>query len=301
MLWIPGWDRRTVQIALLSLGLLAPSVQAHVGDQIFPLYEILDEDLPDLHDASLDDWGALFPQPQFTEADFSSLNIGDGTPIGAPDLAVKVYLGWNQAQNKILGAIGREDDIYINTYRGGSDRTWIYDSIEFMVDGDHSGGCFAGSCLGESMIPYSDSLAINFQAQWYSILAQAPNNQLMSYGGLSPWVTQPPYSDAGGFVEGGTPHLSVVEFMVTPFDQLYFDRPEESAPNALRAGRIIGFEIALPDFDAAPQQYRGFHSLAGQPNTWREADNFVDGELLSAPRPTSKQIDSWGQIKATFR
>ena len=52
---------RTCRPGLLVLATLlglAPPAHAHVGDQIYPFYELLDEDLDriDLTDASVEDW-----------------------------------------------------------------------------------------------------------------------------------------------------------------------------------------------------------------------------------------------------
>jgi hypothetical protein len=82
-----------------------------------------------------------------------------------------------------------------------------------------------------------------------------------------------------------------------------------SRRSSLAAGTSIGFQISVPDFDTEAGAYHGFHTLSGQPNTWRMAENFVDGELVgcdsgdcgSAPLPTAVAEDSWGRIKASFR
>lgn len=288
---------------LIMLGFLSwtDKGHAHAGGLTYPIYALPDHALPDLYDGTLADWREIFPEPTLTDADFGSLNIGEGVKLGASDLTAKIYLGWNRTQNQIYGAIERKDNIYISAYENTTygDTLWAYDSVEFMIDGDHSGGCYAGSCLGEG---WGDpKRPVNFHAQQYVFVAQAPEDQLMWYGGFSTWLLQPPYTEAGGFVVEGMSHRSVVEFMVTPFDKLYYDHSGENVKSHLSEGKVIGFQVSLPDFDTTPRQYHGYHTLAGQPNTWREADNFVDGLLIDTTPTTWIQVDSWARIKASFR
>ena len=57
------------------LVLLAARVFAHVGDEIYPFLELLDEDLAriDLNDGSVDDWLEVLGEPSLTA---SRLSIG---------------------------------------------------------------------------------------------------------------------------------------------------------------------------------------------------------------------------------
>ncbi len=80
------------RIILLGIILLIPalfvskSLYAHVGGKVYFLYELRDDELPDLHDGTLNDWKRLFPMPTLTDADFGSFDdIGEGASIGAPD------------------------------------------------------------------------------------------------------------------------------------------------------------------------------------------------------------------------
>ena len=94
--------------------------------------------------------------------------------------------------------------------------------------------------------------------------------------------------------------MSVLEFYVTPFDDLIETSPDSSRISPLYPGKIIGFQISVPDFDTAPSDYRAFHILSGQAATWKAAERFVDGRLVAAGQrtPTVARSDSWGRIKA---
>ena len=66
---------RTCRLGLLTLAMapvlaIAPGAHAHIGDQIYPFYELLDEDLHriDLTDGSVDDWLDVLGEPALTAA-----------------------------------------------------------------------------------------------------------------------------------------------------------------------------------------------------------------------------------------
>ena len=66
---------RTPLIALTLaplLGLALPGAHAHVGDEIYPFFELLDEDLDriDLTDGSVEDWLEVVGEPSLTALDF---------------------------------------------------------------------------------------------------------------------------------------------------------------------------------------------------------------------------------------
>ena len=62
-------------ISLLNLAAclgLSPVAHAHVGDQIYPFFELHDEDLDriDLTDGSVEDWLEIIGEPSLAAADF---------------------------------------------------------------------------------------------------------------------------------------------------------------------------------------------------------------------------------------
>lgn len=279
--------------ALLTC-LIPAFATAHVGE--YHIFELRDSELPDLHDGTLADWQTVFSLPTLTEHDFGSLNVGDAAPIGGRDLSVNVYLAWSASHNRIYAAVERFDDVYINVYQEDSTRVWQNDGFEFMIDGDHSGGAYNISDPNCKRVGASDIRDLGpcnppkQTAQQYLGIAFEPVGGLLQLNyRADEWVTRLPYTDAGGFVQPGSTHRSVVEFFVTPFDSLSFDE-RNSVPSRLQAGQIVGLQISLPDFDTGPGAYHGFSTLAGRPNTWRDADQFVDLVLVGVedrPVPSS--------------
>lgn len=298
-----------VCIPLILTVLLLP-VRAHVGDRLFPVYEFPTSLLPDVHDASLDDWEAVVPGPSMDVFDFfSDPDVGKGDPIDLDDLDYQIFLGWHGPTGHLYFAMERLDDVYVNEYGGGATNVmWRHDGMEFMVDGDHSGGPYANFSQDEAHLTGA-------QAQQFIALPESPDGRSIGPW-LGPdgsfehdWISQPPMADAGGAVLDGHPAQSLFEFYLTPFDKLIASDQEHSTASRLAAGRIIGINIAIPDFDSAPGEYDGFFTLAGVPDTWRDASLFVDAELigcdladcgLSPETASVVRPDSWGRIKASL-
>ena len=278
--------------------------------QVYPLYELSTADLPDLNDGSMDleDWEDVLPGLALTMDDFEPMAVGDGAGRDAADLDYQVYLAWNSAEQRIWCAIKRVDDVYINTYEGGNPPSmWQHDGIELMLDGDHTAGSFNGFSADE----YGEEqakLLVGYQAQQYVVLPSSPDGMAIgSNTSASGWCTLEPWGSHGGSTQGEAPTTTVIEFAITAWDALDWHGAGVSQRSVLEAGRIIGFQISVMDWDVVGT-YHAFHNLNGLANTWREADNFVDGDLIGceggdcgAAPATAVESNSWGRIKASLR
>jgi hypothetical protein len=276
---------------------------------VYPIYELATADLPDLNDGTLEDWEDVLPGTSLTHDDFLPLAVADGAGINPADLAYRVYLAWNSAGQKLWICCERVDDMYINTYEGGAPQNhWMHDGIEFMVDGDHTGGPYNGFPVADYGEEQS-KLLTGYQAQQYTMLPESPAGDVVGNNtAASGWVTNLPWAAGGGFAEGEAPTTSVMEGYFTPWDMLNWQGPELSTRSTLEEGRVIGFQISVQDWDVVGT-YHSFHTLSGLPNTWRDADNFVKGELIgceggdcgSAPIISAVQSESWGRVKASLQ
>ena len=231
----------TLLVALLTLVPLlglAPAAHAHVGDEIYPFLELLDEDLEriDLTDGSVEDWLEVLGEPSLTASDFHWLNY----PYDPSELDFRIWLAWHQGSNTVWIAMERFDDLYFNRYDGGGHGARLLwdSSIAFMVDGDHTGGKYAElygpdceRCTPELVLAY------NRQAQRWMAIAEAPDGEFLDYDGFSEWVVREPYAVAGGGVIGQRPATTVVEFKVTPFDDLIYDDEDASEVSQLHPGK----------------------------------------------------------------
>ena len=210
--------------------------------------------------------------------------VGDGAQYDPADLDYRIWLGWNGNLGTIWLGMERIDNTYINEYAGGNlGRLWRHDGIDFMLDGDHTGGDYYTLAADENWTDEERDLNINRTAQQYLAIGDTPDGRHVGYMGKgTEWVNSLPYADGGGGSTGDGPTTTIIEFFVTPFDDLIWNSPDDSKPSPLFDGKIIGFEIAVQDFDTAPGEYRAFHTLSGQAATWRYAERFVDGRLVSA-------------------
>ena len=295
---------RLISTFCLMLALvLAGTAHAHIGEKVYLIFEISDADLEDidLFDADISDWEDVVGDASLTPEDFfADPTVGDGAQYNPADMDYRLWLGWNETNNRLYLAAERTDDVYINEYGGGAPATvWQYDSVEFMVDGDHSGGQYNFN-NSETMTDEEKARNQNSQAQKWNAIFDAPDGRILGYPGRAEWLNSTPLSDGGGGSTGGGPTLSILEIYVTPYDDIIFADQDGSRATDLEAGNIIGLQIAMPDFDEEPREYRGYHTLSGQAATFRFAERFVDARLVGADAATSVADMSWARIKASF-
>jgi hypothetical protein len=178
------------------------------------------------------------------------------------------------------------------------------DNMQFMIDGDHSGGEYAFD--PEDFSTRDEFIqATQAQAQFYSAIARTPDAYHVSLSaGFDDWYTRPPYVVGGGGVFGEAPVLWTIEFYVTPFDRLVKSSPEQTVISALFPGKVIGFFLGILDRDRMPKELHGGYAVYPSPNTLFTADFFVDGVLVgvggTAPEISAVENDSWGRIKASL-
>ena len=288
---------------LMLAFVLAGSAHAHIGEKVYLIFEISDTDLEDINlfDADISDWEDVVGDASLTPEDFfADPTVGEGAQYNPADMDYRLWLGWNETNNRLYLAAERIDDVYINEYSGGAPATvWQYDSVEFMVDGDHSGGQYNFG-NSETMTDEEKARNQNSQAQKWNAIFDAPDGRILGYPGRAEWLNSIPLSDGGGGSTGGGPTVSILEIYVTPYDDIIFADQESSRATDLEAGNIIGLQIAMPDFDEEPQKYRGYHTLSGQAATFRFAERFVDARLVSTDEATAVADLSWARIKASF-
>lgn len=295
--------KRALLAMAMALG-LATGASAHIGDKIYLIFEIADGDRSslDLRDASVSDWEDVVGDPSLVATDFyADPTVGEGAQYDPADMDYRIWLGWNGKAGVVYMAMERVDNVYINTYPGGNlGDLWSYDAIEFMLDGDHTGGDYTGSA-DANWTDDEKKLNNNRTAQQFVAIADSPDGRKVGYlGAGADWVNALPYADGGGGSSGQGPTTSVMEFYITPFDDLIWNSPGDSKASKLFSGKTIGFQISCPDFDTAPREYRAFHTLTGQAATWRYAERFADGRLVGGGGATAVESESWGRVKASF-
>lgn len=306
-----------VAMVFVSVVLTGTECAAHKGELIYPIYQIPKESIPDLHDGTIEDWEDVLPGPSLTTFDFGSVEVAGAQPLSPEDLACQIFMGWSLEEQRIYIAIERFDDFHVNTYDGtGLSKFWQSDGAELMIDGDHSGGQYSGFG-GDRDAAYR---LMDNQAQHYYMLPSAPDSRLLlSDNERQLWSIGPPWIEIGGWESGTQPSLATMEAAVTPWDELRWDSPDLSEPSRLDAGMIIGFQIALPDFDDFPKgysgdpsyngEYSGYYTVEGHVPLFQDASEFSDGLLVgyangswAVPTDVSSVAKvGWARIKDVAR
>ena len=83
---------------------LAGTAHAHIGEKVFLIFEIPDADLGDLDlfDADISDWEDVVGDASLTPADFfADPTVGDGAQYDPADMDYRVWLGWNNTNNRL--------------------------------------------------------------------------------------------------------------------------------------------------------------------------------------------------------
>ena len=314
--------------SLFALGLLlllTVPFGAHVGDRVYPIAYLSDEMLSEirLNDQSVDEWYELLGEPTMTLLDFREEL--EGSALDPSDLDFRIWLAWHDEPARLYVAFVASDDVYknghdysVDDWASSSNFMFNYDSIMLAFDGDHSGG--TGSADYTTRPSEEEFLDISGQTQRYTAIAHTNGPNLDDfatryYMGPFAWTTLPPYGEGGGGVAGEAPIISVIELWVTPFDHrgTAWDSVEDVVVSDLAAGKIVGFTIAVNDYDPpddsrmlwSPESTSNidldtFHTILS-----RNADHFFDGILLptelNEPEVSASiSSDSWGQIKATL-
>jgi hypothetical protein len=279
--------------AALLLFLCGIPVEGHVGQIVYPIYELSSADLPVFHDDTLDDWDQVLPNASLTQDDFA---ITDGSQVDLEDFAFRVFLAWHSSSQQVMVGVEMLDDIYLGPVDGTIGNGWL----RFVIDGDHTGGEYLFTEDGERL-PMD-------QAQVYAARPEAIDGRLLSLLEEAYGIARPPWGDVAGFVIGESPTLSGIELRVTPWDNLDWRDLEGSYRSRLAPGRIVGFGLEVVDADIAGEP-DGVYTLAGIGiGALLNAQFLVDGVLIpcsvgdcTGSATSSIEPNTWAMIKASLR
>ena len=281
-------------------------VVAHQGDRIFPIYEITDDMLQafDVQDGTILEWEELF-EPSLTTLDFFSYTVDWETSkreeisFDLSDFDLRVWIGWNATHSRLYVSLQAADDHYAVREKWNQQQ----DMLEFMVDGDHSGGPYSfnpGARYRDSMGPAQAYFLPSLREMDSSIRLRWLDNEELE------WVDDFPYAEASEGAVGENPTFWTIEFYITAFDALIWNDPENSLTSQFMAGKVIGFGLWINDTDteSVTLYHLSDSMLRGGGNPSSNANYFVDGVLLEAGESleySAVQPSSWGLIKASLR
>ena len=228
--------------------------------------------------------------------------------ITSPEvLAFRVFLGWVQEEQRVYVALEIFDDIYFNEWDGMVlAEGWWADHVEFYIDGDHSGGQYNYTGTVFDTATEEKKRLHNSTAQQYWAFAESPAGPLArNTGPADPRVSSPPWTEAGGAVLGRPQGLSVIEFAVTPWDDLDWRGVDNSKRSDLTAGKVIGIQLMVFDWNER-SVFAGSHAIHGLFDPMWDASMLVDAVLCGTEScfpgtGTSVTSDTRGRIKASFR
>ncbi len=302
-------------LAVFFFFLCCLRVEAHVGDVVYPIFELTDADLAqlDLNDGSIADWELLLGTPTLTRDDAfrSPPNCASCVAEALPapeDLDFAIWLGWHQRSNRLYFAAERFDDVTLFTGAG----FFIDDNFELRIDGDHQGDthvdwAYITHCHTSWTDDCDPNSRVDHLAQTYYVFPSNLDDWTVYWSDWDPgsWVSRPPYADGSLQIDtSASPTSWVTEFYVTPFDSLIYHDPFGSRVSLLSAGKVIGFDVAIFDGDDASDgsyDYSyDYFSLSGDYDAYYHAHFFVDGLLVGKVSPTPVERSTWGRIKATF-
>ena len=310
-------QRQWLSLALLLASVL--SVQAHLGDRVYPIPYLTDEMLEQiqLDDGLVDEWYELVGEPTLSLLDFTGEEPHSPPLLPDPsDLDFRIWLAWHDEPARFYVAFVASDDVYKNTHDYSSSPHIWDDSILLAIDGDHS-----GERGRDQDTPLEEAIRIHGQAPYYEAISRTVSGPTLNdfryrfQIGKASWTTLPPYAESGGGVAGEAPVIWVIELYVTPFDRWgeTWESPEGSVVSRFAADQVIGFAMVVLDHDPPAFDPQEWSVEVQQPDdTYRtrlnlyrnREDTFLDGLLLPAspagPGDSAVESVSWGRIKAAL-
>lgn len=277
--------------------LLASRTDAHQGSFVIPILELPTSQLPDLDDASLEDWEAFVPE--ISQSFFSSPSGQDPS-----DLAWRVFLAWHFESQRLLIGVERLDDVFypVGNFTG--------DRFDFSVDADHSGGQFQG--FGPEEANRSGSTAQSYLTSFRQ--ANHTGEDFLSIVYWEQWPSEGDWADHQLTVSGEAPSRVVLEASITAWDSLSRTGIADSKAHRLEANQIIGLQLVFFDEDGTLDV--GIHWLTNPDNCQNceglpgsfSASSFADALLIpcqiedcsAEPIQSSVAADSWARIKTSL-
>ena len=311
-----GWWLKPLLTLTLVVSACAAPLTAHVGNRLIPINYLSEETLAliDLDDGVVEDWEDVLGEPTLTTLDFDLLSSSFIDYQGGPsNFDFRIWLGWSE-DGKIYCAGQFVDDRYIaitdEEFRDYF--MWRGDSMQLLIDGDHSGGRYfpfdpEESAQEEGAVEERRPRMTYRQAQHYGAVPRVPVGPsvtlpLLNLGG-DWWMVELPFARGGGDVYGENPTIWSVEFFVTPFDRLNNLDPGDSVVSQLSRGMVIGLDVWVSDHDGitdrTPISPDGWYYL-GRP----EYPDFIDARfpdgLILGPSDSAVEPTAWGRIKASL-
>ncbi|HID11130.1 MAG TPA: hypothetical protein EYP17_07495 [Candidatus Latescibacteria bacterium] len=298
-----GW---IALMACVLVGGLAGMVYSHVGPDIY---------IPQVDPAriTIDGLGTewedptFYPQEYMITPDDLGGNVTGGDLPPADDWYGILYLGWSAPPDNMLYGYSRVTDDILNDEAARNGDAWRDDTIEIIVDADHSGGNYREGwalhaetaqqfCIRMTQVPLPipiEGAQDEDKTQWH-IWARPE----------AKWVTKPEYMYAAlDHPETRENCTYAWEWKMALWDEVGAS-PEESKRHINKLGDCIGLVIQWDDSDAELDKRDDQPGTQGPEGneSWTTADHLNDAYFVENPLlPPAVEASSWGVVKASFK
>ena len=269
--------------------------------KVFKIFQFPKNQIPRI-DGKTDDWEMMPSSYVYGNEMLKDTEDGLGSDIDASDLDVKVRVGWVKGLNRLYFLYEATDDFW--DFGRFSNKGYLNDIFEIVVDGDLSGGPFIfNPVYNKEELKWAsntDSYLENHftfsgvHAQNYHIYTPPVNNAWVLIWGNQHWIGEFPQSNYAydyNFSHGERGKL-VLEFWITPYDYAPFEGPKRAIESQLKEGKTIGLSWSILDFDGG--QREGHVNLSHDTRMVKDATYLCAFELM----PMEKGL--MGLVKAEW-
>lgn len=288
-------------IGALAFSLSSPAIAHDPPDFLGATWQWPENSLPTM-DAHLEDWDIVPPEFWITEADVVNSSTRAWAATGPSDpsnLSFRWVTSFVAGVPRIYWAFEKFDDI-----------SWGGESIEGIIDADHTGGGFyteegmdedqAKRNKGRQAQTHHWNFDLGFTEEWSWFWMSAGD-----------WYRDPDWTQQAHRVEGTVGNhqelRTFAEWWQVYWDDYNYLDANSSVPHAFQENEIIGVSVQVHDGDAEHVDdcnCWGRWTLGTSNEGFGNADFLADFILLpvddSVDFVTAVEDDSWGRVKASL-
>lgn len=282
--------------SLVTLVLLGASARAIENPgTVYKIFQFPANSIPRV-DGNPDDW-SMVPDDYAIRMDMLHEDSHPGLKLDPKNKDVTVKIGWVKGLNRLYFLYESYDN-----YWDFARPDLHNDTFEIVVDGDLSGGP-----LIEQFHPNKDVLSpmdqhFSFhgvQAQNYHIFTPAAEKDWTMAWDCAQYIKELPYANAAynyNFKPGESGKL-ILEFWITPFDYAGCEGPERAVESRLTEGKLIGFSMAVLDYDNVASEQHSFWNLSPKHSMFGQASELLAFRLMPLEPQFQKKIEAQWSFK----
>ncbi|WP_460517170.1 PKD domain-containing protein [Cyclobacterium sediminis] len=234
------------------------------NEKPFKIFQFPKNQMPRI-DGKSDDWEIVPNSYEYGNEMLKDTEDGLGSAIDhTNDLDVSLKVGWVEGLNRLYFLYEATDDFW--DFGRFSNKGYLNDIFEIVIDGDLSGGPFIyNPAYTKEDLKWDSKSEVYLEnhftfsgvhAQNYHIYTPPVNNAWVLIWGNQHWIGDFPQSNYAydyNFEPGDGGKL-VLEFWVTPYDYAPYEGPEKAIESELIEGGSIGLSWSILDFDGGERE-----------------------------------------------